>query len=498
MVCVHPRGLANAIIPLRDAIEEGIDFWHGQYWNSANQMLESVVGLENIPKLLTHHNHHCLDKSDWREYSGLNEMTEWGCEKLRQKHEHVYKIPHGIDLDRFKYIDEYPPKHDVPTIGYVGRVVPWKNLDKICKAAKKLGYKVVGTGYVDKPDYWEKEIKQYVDDGTLDFVGGIGRSAMCPVNIKDELYSKMDVFCMYSTGEKESGTLPLLEAMASGVPVLATEQGMARDLISHNKNGIIFDDDTFETELSRVMKDVGLRKSLRKKGWNTVKHNSEQKMARDYAKTYYDIIWNGQPVVSVIIPTYNRFTKLIDTILSVDSDDYPAKEIIVIDDNSDDETKMACQKLKKEIKTPLLYLNTERDGYNLAMARNMGVVESLGSVLLFLDDRFELKGGLEHISQVPNGEWHWGKKIINGSASTKRSFIENFSWIKKKDFVAGGMFNERITCYGGMSQITREQYNGKVEFIYDEDATAIEHLRARGDKRKDIWKAKEIIAKLNT
>jgi len=49
----------------------------------------------------------------------------------------------------------------------------------------------------------------------------------------------MTVFVMYSTGEKESGTLPLLHAMARGVPVMATHQGMARDIIKDGENGII-------------------------------------------------------------------------------------------------------------------------------------------------------------------------------------------------------------------------------------------------------------------
>lgn len=462
-------------------------------------MLEKLPELKFIPKLLTHHNHHCLEKKNWKDFEGLNEMTEWGCEVLRKKHDRVYKIPHGIDLDRYKYIPELTNEKNV---GYVGRVVPWKNLDKICMAAKNLNYKVKGVGYVDKEEYFNESCKPFIEDGTMDFIGGAGRFSMAPANVKDDQYTKMKVFVMYSTGEKESGTLPLLEAMARGVPVMATAQGMARDIIEHNKNGIIFTEETFESELKRIMEDNELLEKLRKNAWQTIKNYPEQRMAREYAKTYYDIMWHGSPVVSVIIPTFQRAKQLIDVIGSVEEDDYPAKEIIVVDDCSDDNgaTKLACQKMKEQIKSPLLYLNTEKkDGYNLAMARNMGVIEALGSVILFLDDRLKLQNGaLERISQVERGKWHFGQKIIKGKPSKKRTFIENFSWIRKKDFVDGGMFNERMIYYGGISQLTREQYQNKVDFVYDDKASVEEILRARGlgGKRKDIWRAKEIIRKL--
>jgi len=50
--------------------------------------------------------------------------------------------------------------------------------------------------------------------------------------------------------------------------------------------------------------------------------------------------------------------------------------------------------------------------------------------------------------------------------------------------------------YGGMSELTREQYRTKVNFIYDEKAEVNENVRASGKKRGDISKAKDIIYKL--
>lgn len=495
VVPVHPRGSIESFIPLKAATDNGIDLWHAQYWHSAYNVLEEMpmLGLGKIPKILTHHNHYALDKKNWREFDGLIIATKWGLDKLKTMHDNVYQIPMGIDLERYSWISDYNPTENI--VGYVGRVVPWKNLHKITLAAKKLGYKVLGSGYVEDQDYWKM-----VDKDVLDYKGNIGRMGMAPANIKDDIYSKMKVFVMYSTGEKETGTLPLLEAMARGVPVLATDQGMARDLIEDGKNGIIFTEENFEEKLKMLMENDKLRMELRDRAWETIKNYSEERMAWNICKAYYDVLYKKQPLVSVIIPTCNRYERLVDTILSVDSNYYPAKEIIVVDDGSTDNTRQAVAELKKRLKTPILYLNTDKDdkgGYKLAQARNLGATEAMGSVLLFLDDRLTLgQNALEHISEVPAGVWHHGKKNTKEGVSTKRQFIENFSWIRKRDFVDGGMFNERMIYYGGMSQLTREQYRHKIEFIYDDKAECFENVRAVGKRRNQIWKAKDLIYKM--
>lgn len=498
-IAVHPRGLLEAFPALHDSLKEGIDVWMCMYWNSGKQIMEQLPEFKDVQSILVHQNHHCIDKDKWREYNGVVEATRWGLERLNAMHEHAYQVPYGIDLDRFDFIDDYPPKNEKPTIGYIGRVVQWKNLDKICLAAEHLDYRVIGSGYVDDKKYFDAFIKRHADEGRLFYRGGIGRQGMTPSNVKDDMYYRMDVFVMYSTGEKESGTLPLLEAMARGVPVMATSQGMARDIIEDGKNGIIFTEENFEKKLKELMEDEELRKTIRKNALRTAHHYSEQRMARNYAKVIYDVAFAGQTVVSVVIPTHNRAKQLAESIAWIEADPYMAKEIIVVDDGSDDETRELVKKLKQSCSTPILYLNTDqKTGYNLGMARNMGVVESLGKVLLFLDDRLRLDGvSLEHIAQVPEGEWHFGKKQTKSGVSTKRQFIENFSWIRKKDFVDGGMFNERMNAYGGMSQITREQYAGKVEFVYDDKACCVEMCKSGSKNSRSIWKAKDIINKLN-
>jgi len=496
-IYVHPRGVTESLRDIQELLrDKKIDLWHAQYWRSATQLMEYLPELKEVPSILTHYNHHCLEKEDWKDFNALVEMTDWGVDILRKKHSKVFKIPLGIDLDKFSYIEEYPPKE--PKIGYVGRVVPWKNLDKICDAANKLKYKVIGSGYIDNYEYW-----QSIDKSNLEYNGNIGRNSMPAENFKNELYRQMTVFVMYSTGEKESGTLPFLEAMARGIPVLATEQGMARDLIKDGENGVFFNEDNFEEKLKMVMEDEELRKKLRKNAWETIRGFSDEHMARETAKMYYKVLYPKHKLISVIIPTFNRPESLVRVVMSVETQGYPAKEIIICDDGSDNpEVAKSIELLKKRLKTPILWLKTgNKLDYGLAEARNNGAIEALGEILLFLDDRYELQEGCLDVvaKNVHSKNWNFGLKIINGKPSTKKSFMENFSWLRRKDFMNGGMFCERINMYGGMSQEIRTRYNRQGflnKQIKEAKVKQIQRSGSKHRKKEQIWKMKYLLHKM--
>ena len=47
---------------------------------------------------------------------------------------------------------------------------------------------------------------------------------------------------------------------------------------------------------------------------------------------------NQSPLVSIIMPTYNRADYILDTIRSIQSQTYTNWELLIIDDGSEDET----------------------------------------------------------------------------------------------------------------------------------------------------------------
>ena len=58
---------------------------------------------------------------------------------------------------------------------------------------------------------------------------------------------------------------------------------------------------------------------------------------------------NSSPLVSCIIPTYNRANKLVNAIESVLSQSYNNIEVLVVDDQSKDNTKEVIENLIKNV-----------------------------------------------------------------------------------------------------------------------------------------------------
>ena len=85
------------------------------------------------------------------------------------------------------------------------------------------------------------------------------------------------------------------------------------------------------------------------------------------------------PLVSVILPTFNRAWTLKDAIDSVLAQDYPNIELIIIDDGSKDNT----QKLLKAYKDKIIVLRQENKG--VSAARNAGIKKSNGVFIALLD-----------------------------------------------------------------------------------------------------------------
>ncbi|HLW08337.1 MAG TPA: glycosyltransferase, partial [Marinilabiliaceae bacterium] len=84
------------------------------------------------------------------------------------------------------------------------------------------------------------------------------------------------------------------------------------------------------------------------------------------------------PLVSVIIPCYNHGEYLSEAIESVLNQTYTPIEVIVIDDGSSDNTEKVAKRYPS-----VKYFYQENKG--LSSARNLGIANSTGELLVFLD-----------------------------------------------------------------------------------------------------------------
>ncbi len=90
-------------------------------------------------------------------------------------------------------------------------------------------------------------------------------------------------------------------------------------------------------------------------------------------------------LVSIIIPTHNRSKLLTETLLSALNQDHSSVEIIIIDDNSTDDTPKVMEDfLRAYPYNNIQFIKNEGEGG--CCARNTGIRHAKGEYIQFFDD----------------------------------------------------------------------------------------------------------------
>ena len=90
---------------------------------------------------------------------------------------------------------------------------------------------------------------------------------------------------------------------------------------------------------------------------------------------------------SVILCTYNRASTLSRALESLSDLDVPAGldwEVLVVDNNSTDDTRAIVERVAAEARLPCRYVFEPQQGKSFAL--NAGIAQALGQVLVFTDD----------------------------------------------------------------------------------------------------------------
>ncbi|MGB7591489.1 MAG: glycosyltransferase family 4 protein [Terriglobia bacterium] len=130
---------------------------------------------------------------------------------------------------------------------YVGRLVPFKRVDLVIEAMRRLSTKRSDIGLVIVGDGPERERLEGLAQGMpYVYFAGFQQQSDLP-----KYYGVADIFVLPS--EWEPWGLVVNEAMASGLPVIATRKvGAARDLIVEGENGYLVPENDVEAMASAV------------------------------------------------------------------------------------------------------------------------------------------------------------------------------------------------------------------------------------------------------
>lgn len=257
-------------------------------------MPENISILVKNPKWKEH-----LEKYLWKDfskvYNKVNHVTtptETGAELIRPHLDvEVSAISSGIDLERFTpYGDTAKIKQqytlpDKPVLLYVGRLDPEKRIDEVLTAVaiavKKIDFLFVIVG--------KGTIQDQLEELTMQL--GITDHVLFTGFVLDEdlpyFYKLSKCFIIASIAELLS--LAALQAMASGLPVIAAKAGALIELVRDGINGYLFaagDIPAMAEGITMVLSQEELNKSMRQKSLEHVQQHDIYKTLESFEKLY--------------------------------------------------------------------------------------------------------------------------------------------------------------------------------------------------------------------
>ena len=190
-------------------------------------------------------------------------------------------IPLGFDLERFntdkdskrkEFRKKWNLKENEIAIGIIGRLVPIKNhvffIDAIQEVLKKSEFPV--RAFIVGDGEEKQNIVNYIKNKNLDFSLDYTPATFNLTSwIKeiDRVNSGMDIICLTSLNE---GTpVSLIEAQASGKPIVSTKTGGIENIVLENKTALLSEKNdlhNFSKNLLSLVNDSNKRKLLSKFG----------------------------------------------------------------------------------------------------------------------------------------------------------------------------------------------------------------------------------------
>ncbi len=203
-------------------------------------------------------------------------------------------IPNGVDVARFAGRDpafkaRLGIKPEAPLVATIGRLHPQKGMEFFIRAAASLRrsrpechFLIVGSGPLE--GYLRAAAKGLNLEGALAFLG------LC--DDVPAILRATDVFVLASLWEGMPNVV--LEAMAAGVPVVATRVEGTVDLIEHNETGLLVmprDVPGLVSAIQRVLGEPGLGERLGRAAQERVRTQFPlDAMVRRYEALYAELL----------------------------------------------------------------------------------------------------------------------------------------------------------------------------------------------------------------
>ena len=192
----------------------------------------------------------------WQVFNSLQSKQQASRAWIRPSR--TWVVQNGIDLSMFRHAPRrYSPM--VKVVG-VGSYIQDKRWDRLIWAIASLEdlHPYLGATVVGGGPLWQDLKRMALTAGVSKVVDFPGPHSNVPL-----LLSMSDIFV--HTSETEGCPNAVMEAMASGLPVVAMDAGDIRSLVEHEKTGFVIpqdDEAALISAIARLVRDNDLRLSL--------------------------------------------------------------------------------------------------------------------------------------------------------------------------------------------------------------------------------------------
>jgi glycosyltransferase involved in cell wall biosynthesis len=315
LVSVCPRGLrlepeakdyaAYTLVAVGEAYTQGGEF--DLFHNHNDYLAFALARMAQTPTVTTTHGR--LDLHEVRRIYRLfpeqrlvsisHDQRKWLPEA-----NWVGTVHNGIAVDHFR-LRETPGDYLV----FLGRISPEKRPDRAIEIARDVGMKLVVAAKVDAVDqaYYETTIAPLIraNRGLIEYIGEVDEHE------KDEVLGNAYAY-LFPIDWPEPFGLTMVEAMATGTPVIASRNGSVPEIVQDGETGFVCS--TFKELIEAVPKVASLDRGACRR--HVERYFTPAAMADGY-ETIYQRVIGGDPAAAV--PEQRSLPSLEDLAMSAAS-----------------------------------------------------------------------------------------------------------------------------------------------------------------------------------
>jgi glycosyltransferase involved in cell wall biosynthesis len=194
--------------------------------------------------------------------------------------DYVATVHHGIDIERFTFRSE-PDDY----LLFFGRIHPDKGAREAIQIARHAGRRLILAGIVQDAGYFRDEVEPHLDGTRVTYVGSVGPER------RDQLLGGA-VALLHPISFAEPFGLSVVEAMATGTPVVAFARGSMAELIQHGSNGFLVQ--SVDEAVTAVQEVATLDRRVCRR--HAEQNFSAARMVDDYLRVYHTVLGRDVPL----------------------------------------------------------------------------------------------------------------------------------------------------------------------------------------------------------